>query len=278
MPYQLLDLEGESGQIVCFESYGVRVGISSNYPEFLSRIAGELDQIFPTDIAPIENKNIERLIAITRRDDGFIEFNINGESESGSKSEENVFKFLLSRIRLTVAEFASSRVFVHAGVVVWKQKALIFPGNSFSGKTTLVKALIEKGASYFSDEYAIFDENGLVHPYPKTLSIRGIVDDYTQVEHTAEQLGAVTDTEPRPAGMILFSEYEEGSEFNPKPLTTGEAVLKTVSYTLPIRVAPAFSLEVLQKAASGAITCETTRGEAEKAAPLILNYFEKHQQ
>ena len=276
MSHQLKDIEGGRGKIVCFESYGVRVGISSNYPEFLKKIADELDDIFPTDIAPIDNSNIERRIDITRKEDGFIEFKIDGEEVSGSESEENVFKFLLSRIRLTVAEHATSRVFVHAGVVVWNGKALVFPGNSFSGKTSLVKAFIDLGASYFSDEYAIFDEKGLVHPYPKTLSIRGIIDDFTQVEHTAEELGAVTETEPHPVGMFYIGQFEENAAFEPKPLSVGETVLKTVSFTLPIRVAPAFSLNVLQKAASSAIRCESKRGEAEITAPLLIEYFDKH--
>ena len=44
--------------------------------------------------------------------------------------------------------------------------ALLLPGGSFTGKTTLVGALVRAGAVYYSDQYALLDEDGLIHPYP----------------------------------------------------------------------------------------------------------------
>ena len=70
---------------------------------------------------------------------------------------------------LLTAYRAQDCLFVHAGVVGWQGKAILIPGRSFSGKTTLVKALIEAGATYYSDEFAILDRQGLVHPYPLPL-------------------------------------------------------------------------------------------------------------
>jgi hypothetical protein len=42
---------------------------------------------------------------------------------------------------------------------------MVLPGKSFAGKTTLVAALVRAGAEYWSDEYAVLDANGDVHPY-----------------------------------------------------------------------------------------------------------------
>ena len=78
--------------------------------------------------------------------------------------------------QLTLATLAKELVFVHAGVVGWRNRALVIPGRSFSGKSTLVMALVEAGADYYSDEYAIFDLEGKVHPYwrlPKLRSASG---------------------------------------------------------------------------------------------------------
>jgi len=83
-----------------------------------------------------------------------------------------LFTRLESHLELLTAFLARGHLFVHAGVVGWQGRAIIIPGRSFSGKTTLVKALIEAGASYYSDEYAIFDATGQVHPYPIALAIR----------------------------------------------------------------------------------------------------------
>jgi len=55
-----------------------------------------------------------------------------------------------SHVQLTVAEYAPRCVFVHAGVVGWKDRAIVIPGLSHSGKTTLVDQLIRAGATYYS--------------------------------------------------------------------------------------------------------------------------------
>jgi hypothetical protein len=48
--------------------------------------------------------------------------------------------------QLTVATLAEDLVFIHAGVVGWRNRAIVMPGHSFSGKSTLVLALVEAGA------------------------------------------------------------------------------------------------------------------------------------
>src|SRR6185503_15266327 len=89
-----------------------------------------------------------------------------------SRSFEDVLNALESHVQLTVAEFAPRRIFVHAGVVGWKDRAILIPGVSHSGKTTLVDLLIRAGATYYSDEYAVLDARGRVHPFPRALGIR----------------------------------------------------------------------------------------------------------
>src|SRR5205814_290720 len=76
-------------------------------------------------------------------------------------------------LRLFVAAQAKDRVFVHAGVVAARGGAIVIPGRTFTGKSTLVAALVEAGAAYYSDEYAVLDERGRVHPFAKPISIRG---------------------------------------------------------------------------------------------------------
>src|SRR6266581_3138481 len=85
---------------------------------------------------------------------------------------EPVRESLETELRRAVAEFSPHRVFVHAGVVSWRGRAILVPGRTFTGKTTLVAELIRAGASYYSDEYAAIDEQGRVHPFPKPLSVR----------------------------------------------------------------------------------------------------------
>ena len=71
-----------------------------------------------------------------------------------------------------VAERAPDHLFVHAGVVGWEGRAIVMPGASFAGKTTLVQAWLEAGATYYSDEFAVLDRAGRVHPFARPLAIR----------------------------------------------------------------------------------------------------------
>ena len=57
-------------------------------------------------------------------------------------------------------------LFIHTGVVGWQGRAIVIPGRSMTGKTTPVKVLVEAGATYYSDEFAVLDKQGQVHPYP----------------------------------------------------------------------------------------------------------------
>ena len=64
---------------------------------------------------------------------------------------------------LTVVERLPDLVAVHAGAVAIDGRALLLPGSTQTGKTLLVTALLERGATYLSDEFALLDEHGRVH-------------------------------------------------------------------------------------------------------------------
>ncbi|MGA9667893.1 MAG: hypothetical protein WBQ94_01725, partial [Terracidiphilus sp.] len=61
---------------------------------------------------------------------------------------------------------------LHAGVVLCGKRALLLPGATHAGKSSLVAELLRQGATYFSDEYALIDSEGQVHPYPRPLLLR----------------------------------------------------------------------------------------------------------
>ena len=170
------------------------------------------------------------------------------------------------------------QVFLHAGVIGWKGRAIVIPASSFAGKTTLVAELVKKGALYYSDEYAVLDEDGFVHPFPKMLSLRGSEGKFRQVDYTIESMGGKAGYEPIPVGLILltwFDENEKSSEnWEPEILSGGQGILEIISHTIPIRYNPKFALNVLNKVANRAIIAKSKRGEARMFADLLLNFFE----
>src|SRR5262249_4616087 len=127
---------------------------------------------------------------------------------------------------------------------------------------------------YYSDEYAVLDEDGYVHPFPKTLSIRGLSNKYQQVEFPVESLGGVKGIEALPVGMILLTEFESGAQWQPQFLSEGLGIMELLSHTIPIRYNPKFVLKVLNKTVNRAIIVKTKRGEARDFAVRLLSFFE----
>jgi hypothetical protein len=172
-----------------------------------------------------------------------------------------------STVQLTVAEFASRRVFVHSGVVGWKNRAILIPGMTYSGKTTLVDELLRHGATYYSDEYAVLDELGRVHPYARPLGVR-VANERTKVR--AEALGAKIGTKPLPVSLVLATRFEPGARWRPRKLTRGNAVLELLTNTVSARQQPELALTVLPKAVESARIFKSLRGEAREVAESIL--------
>jgi hypothetical protein len=61
---------------------------------------------------------------------------------------------------------------VHAGAVVGPAGAVLVAGRSGQGKSTIVLGLVRRGFELLSDELALLDRDGLVHPYPRAVHVR----------------------------------------------------------------------------------------------------------
>lgn len=176
---------------------------------------------------------------------------------------EHVVAFMENELHLYVADTARQRLFVHAGVVGWQGRAVLIPGVSRTGKTTLVAALLRAGATYYSDEYALLDRRGRVHPFPRPLSVR-VGPDEPQRRIDPEALGAQTGTGPLPVGLVLVTRYRPGARWRPRPLTPGQAALALLANTVSARSHAAEAMTRLQEVATQAPTWEGTRGEADQ--------------
>lgn len=256
-----------------FRSYGVVIEVSATESRHLELILQKLKSALPKNFEIIENQNVEHCYFIESKNDDWLRLFLNGEQVTAGEFETPFFDFLESNIRLRVAEYADAKVFLHAGVVSFNEKAIVIPANSFQGKTTLVKELIQHGAKYYSDEYAVLDEKGCVHPFPKTLSVRETTGNSIQTEYSAESFGGVVATKPCLVGMVLITEFRENAVWKPLRLNSGEAVLEMIPHTIPIRHNPRFSLSVLNKVVSRAIICKSLRGEVKTFSKKILEYF-----
>ncbi len=259
---------------IAFEAYGVRIRIFSSKKGLIGEIAERVKLLLPNGFETIGYNQAKYTFSI-RQNNQFEYVLYNGRKKVTAGNDKKIFlNYFDFQIRVTIAEFAESRVFMHAGVVGWKGKAIMIPASSFQGKTTLIKELTKLGAKYYSDDYAVLDENGSVHPFPKTLSIRGLIDEHQQVEFPVESFGGVRGIEPLPIGMVLLTEFKSGAKWQPQILSEGSAVFEMLSHTIPIRYNPQLSLKVLNKIVNSAIIVKTKRGEAKDFAIKLLSFFE----
>jgi hypothetical protein len=166
-------------------------------------------------------------------------------------------------------------VFVHAGVVAHRGVAIVAPGRSFAGKTTLVRALLGAGATYYSDEYAVVDGEGLVHPYARPLSLRQPGAPGRLRTAPAATLGAATGERPVPIGLVALTHYREGGTWSPESLGPADAALGLLENAVAARSAPERVTRFLSKAAARAVTLEGERGEADEAAAALLAAVER---
>ena len=178
-----------------------------------------------------------------------------------------------SVLALHVAEASPIRTFVHAGVVGWGGQAILIPGRSFSGKTTLVGELVRAGATYYSDEFAVLDRRGMVYPYAQPLQIRES-GSHRQTQHPVETLGGTAGTQPLPVGMVVVSQYKPGAQWRPRPLSPGIGLLKLLDNTVSARRAPAVALSTLKHAVSHATIVRGLRGEASQTVKWIAGHFD----
>jgi hypothetical protein len=261
----------------CFDAYGLRVGIRTNAPAVLEKLETRLppgwracrsavvDQIFSLWVDPRrEGPRLPSRVYVGRR------------RRIRTPDLGRALSVLESEMRQSVAAGAERRTFVHAGAVGWRGRAIVLPGRSRSGKTTLVAELLKAGAAYLSDEFAVLDLRGRVHPFPKALSIRGPGGcDLHARNRRVEELGGTCATGPLPVGLVVLTEHRPGATWRPEPVSAGRAVLEMLAHTVPARLRPEASLQSLERAVARATVLRGERGEAAEIAALLLRSLEE---
>ncbi len=180
-----------------------------------------------------------------------------------------VLTALEKHAELLTALRAQDCLFVHAGAVGWQGQAILIPGRSMTGKTTLVKALVEAGATYYSDEFAVLDKEGRVHPYPVPLSMRDAQGRPVGKIPVAELNGQVGE-EPLPVGLVVVTHYQRRARWRPQELSPAQGLLRLLDNTVAARREPQYTMPILKLAALNAKIVESKRGDAKRIAPALL--------
>lgn len=260
-----------------FRAFGAELRIESNSEPLLelarletaAALIDRLEFIEPTLVTP------DRVYGLYIDGDIYRLYE-NGTESTFGESKDNFINFYNAIVRVAVGELSESFVFLHAGVVGWNGKTIVLPANSFSGKTSLVVELVKLGAEYYSDEYAIIDANGLVHPFERDLSVRTDEGRTSDIRVAVESIGGRTGSLPLPVGTLLITKYEPDASFEPEELTLGNAIVETIPFAIPVLKQPDRTLKRLQVALQKAVRITSPRGEAAETARKLLAYIDSH--
>lgn len=248
-----------------YESDGVGFGLNTDRVEVSRRIA----ELLPPGAQPRTPSPEDETFGLVGDGDGGYTFTRRDSPVSTNLDLEFGLMMVQTQIRIYIGLEAPDRIFVHAGVVAVGDTGIVLPGRSFSGKTTLVAAFLRAGATYLSDEFAAFDLEGLVHPYPTPLSVRE-GDEERQLVDAAE-LGAELAGSAFRVGAVVVTGYQPGATWRPEPLTSGRAALALLDNTLAVLERPDEAMSVLKRVTGGCpLLLGGDRGEADTVVNDVL--------
>lgn len=189
---------------------------------------------------------------------------------------EEILSSLEGDLQLYVAEHASPWIFLHAGVVSWNGRAILLPGQSYDGKSTLVAALLRAGATYYSDEYAVLDEDARVHPYPRRLSLRRV--GHNPLRRLPEHFGSLAAVGPAPIALIGLFSYRPQPAQRIVRLSPGKALLNLLLHSVPVRRRQEAVIRLLSRLVVQVPVLQGERGDADAVAAWLLRTLETTRQ
>lgn len=249
-----------------FEAFGIQIRICTNDRDLLPRV----ESMMPPGWRRRPRASAQKRLGLLDEGDGWYSiYRYDGGCIHDAPGREYALTMLDSQIQGHVALEAPEFIFIHAGVVAHSGRAIVTPGPSFAGKTTLVRSLVEAGAVYYSDEFAVLDATGLVHPYARPLSFRP--PHGGQVEYRADQLGGVAGDEPLPVGLVVATRYRPGAEWDPQTLSPGAGALTLLENAVPAQARPDQTIRHITRAIDDATALHGERGEADETAGQLLD-------
>lgn len=242
--------------------FSLRVGLRTNRPELLEAALGRL----PVGCEPSASPTVDRVYSLWLNKDKSASLYRGAKAIVSRGDLGNALITMERDLELFAALHDPGFVFVHAGVVGWRGQAIVIPGRSYSGKSSLTAALCQAGATYYSDEYALFDAGGQVHAYPRPINLRPPALHRFAVplsDHSSPP-------SPLPLGLAIITRYRAGSDWKPRQVSSGQAMLTFLANSMAARSRPRHVLPALQQALSQATIWRSWRGEADLTAREIL--------
>jgi hypothetical protein len=175
---------------------------------------------------------------------------------------------LESELALFAAERLAGLVAVHSAVITRLPggPAVLVPGSSGSGKSSLCVAAAEAGALVLSDEFALVDPStGLVTGWNRPVRVR-------RPEGGVERIALACASGPVEVGLIALVTYEPGPVGHRwGPVSAADAVVGLLANTVCAKSRPDESLDAALAVARTTTAVGGVRGEAAAEIAALLN-------
>jgi hypothetical protein len=252
---------------IAFESYGVRIAVRTDQASVVAR----LPRLVPPVHRPADPGAVDHRLVLTAADESH--YSVTYTFRAGAAvlpgdiraqvvtavDLELAFAMLEAHVHSSVALYAPDHVFVNAAVVEHRGSAILLPGRGISGRTTLALALVEAGATFYSDMYAALDRDGRVHPYASPLR-----------ELTPGPKDGI------PAGAIVLTNYVPGTDWRPRSLSRGQCMVELLTHTVPAQERPEHAMRgITALLDSRPLVLSGDRDEADDVAGPLLAELER---
>jgi len=256
----------------CIEASDFVLRASGDCPETLGTIQRYLLPWLPRTSGPCPKADL--CFSITRQAvPGHCEVRLNDRVIAASEALPYLLNVIQQAVDNHMIHHLDRKAVVHAGCVAYRGRAIVLPGSSGAGKSRIVQELLRQGADYCSDEYAIVDALGNIHPYPRALMIRKEGDE--QYPMLATEMNATVRSQPAPVGLFLFLRYDANAKsLDIAPLDRSEALIRLLQNSPQVLAETPEVLELLKAGVSRGHCYAGVRGDAAEAAAAILRMAE----
>jgi hypothetical protein len=172
---------------------------------------------------------------------------------------------LREELRRYVGFHTPDLFFFHAGTVAYQGSVIVLPGQSYAGKSTLVRALVDAGAEFYSDEYAIFGRDGRVIQYREPLIARG------PKGREETEIVAEGPDRPLPVGLLAVTSYRDGVVWAPREVSVADGIVALMEHASRARPRAAEVIATLRLALQDATVLVGERGDADETAIALLD-------
>ncbi len=178
--------------------------------------------------------------------------------EYGCPERELAVWMLRRQVGRHVAARLVGRTVLRAAVVLHESGAILLPALALAGTSTLVDALVDLGARFRSDDYAVIDPEG------------SVVD-------SAGTLGEAPHSEPLPmrVALVALAVYSKAATWSPTALSEAQAVVALTPYAVSLGERPGEAIVALHHVVSGATLLQGERGDAQSTAKALIDLLDR---